>query len=104
MSAATLSPIRPTREAALRRLSEHLRGMAEAIAELALCGDAPGPHLVAGREPEQLLSIEEAAAALGSVGRRTVHRFARRHPEVVRHVGARVKYERGALLRATRKG
>ena len=90
------------REQALEGAAEALRRVADALHLLAVTGEqAPGPRLVAGREPEELLRIEQAAALL-QVDRSTVHRLARRFPRVIRRVGRVVRYERGELLRACR--
>lgn len=92
------------REAALRKISEGYRLLSEGHAELALCPE-PQPIVAApAPEGEVLLRPEDAARLFAAKSTRTVIRFAKRHPEVVRHAGRRVFYERGALLRAMRKG
>ena len=102
MSATPLTTAN-AREQALEGAAEALRRVADTLHLLAVTGEqGPGPRLVAGgREPEELLRIEEAAAIL-KVTRRTVHRLARRFPRVIRRVGRVVRYERGELLRACR--
>jgi len=99
MSATALTTAN-AREQALEGAAEALRRVADALHLLAVTEERHGPRLVAGgREPEELLRIEEAAALL-KVDRRTVHRLARRSPRVIRRVGRVVRYERGELLRA----
>lgn len=96
------SPAVTPRNRALDAVAESLRRVADALAELA-AEPAAGPRLVSTREPEQLLTLAEAAELL-KVSDRTVRRLVRRHPAAVRRVGRVVRYERGELFRAVRKG
>jgi hypothetical protein len=93
----------PAREQVLEAAAEGLRKVADLLHLLAATEERPGPRLVSGREPEELLRVGEAAAVL-KISRRSVTRLARRFPRVIRRVGRVVRYERGELLRACRQG
>jgi predicted DNA-binding transcriptional regulator AlpA len=108
VSASQLQPAPASRESAHRKIAEGHRLIAEGHAELAMLGPEggglSGPRLVSSaRDSEELLTIEQAAQLL-QVDRTTVHRLARRAPRVKRYVGRLIRYERGELLRACRRG
>lgn len=57
----------------------------------------------APRPPEVLLTTAQALELFPTSSRRSLEKLAKRCPEVARRIGARVWYERGALLRATKR-
>ena len=98
------------RAAAIEALADAVRKVSDALHLLAVAGEvtligAPGPRLVTGREPEVLLTMAEACALFPGRGSResSIFRLARQHPEIARRIGRRTWYERGALLRVTRR-
>jgi hypothetical protein len=97
------------RAIALDAVAEAVRKLADAIHLLAVTDEvtlvAPGPRLVTTREPEMLITLDEACALFPGKGsrKRSIQRLAREHPEITRRLGTRLWIERGALLRVTRR-
>jgi hypothetical protein len=95
-----------TRAQAIEDLSAALRAIAEAL-PLLLSAAEPEPEIglrgIPGGRRDEFLTTAQALELFGSCSRRTLERFARKHPEIARRVGSRVWYERGALLRVTRR-
>lgn len=101
----TASPITAAnaREQALEGAAEALRRVADALHLLAVTGEAPGPRLVSTtREPEVLLTVQEAADLL---------RCSTRHIERLvagescrRKAGRKLLIERAGLLALMRRG
>jgi len=110
VSASRLRPTRASRESAHHKRAQAYRLLAEAEEELALLGlesgGTSGPRLVSSaREPEELLTIDQAVALLnlGEKSKSTVHRLVRRHPEILRFIGRVRRYEKQTLLRVIRR-
>jgi hypothetical protein len=110
VSASQLRPAPASRESAHRKRAQAYRLLAEAEEELAVLGSeaggTSGPRLVSSlREPEELLTIDQAVALLqlGEKSKSTVHRLVRRHPEILRYVGRVRRYEKQTLLRVIRR-
>lgn len=95
------SPAGLTRSQVRAAALESIRRLIDLLMEDAPT-EAPGPRLVTAQE-DVLLTIDEAAALL-KVEKSTIHRLVKRYPRIKRYVGARIRYERGELLRATRRG
>jgi len=94
------------RAVAVEAAADALRKLADALHLLAVTDErapAAGPRLVTAREPEVLLTTAQALEMFPTSSRRSLEKLAKRCPEVARRIGARVWYERGALLRATRR-
>ena len=87
------------REEAYRKIAAGLQMQAEGYAALALLKDEPR----AVAPTEELLTVEEAAALLRFGEVSTVYRWLRDHPEAKRKAGSRLRVEKHALLRATRR-
>ncbi len=91
------------REQAFENMAGLLRTLADALHLLAVTGEAPGPRLVATtREPEVLLTIQEAADLL-RCSVRHVERLVAGKP-CRRKAGRKVLIERAGLLALTRRG
>jgi len=88
---------------ALEAVAEGLRRIADAVQALATQEPMPGPRLVTTtREPETLLSLDEAAKVL-RVSRATVERMTK-GKACRRRAGRRVLIERSGLLALTKRG
>jgi hypothetical protein len=96
------------RAAAIEAAVATLRALADALHLLAVTDErqpAAGPRLVSAREPEVLITLDEACALFPGKGsrRRSIQRLAKRHPEITRRLGTRLWIEKSALLRVTRR-
>ncbi len=101
----TTTPLPATnaREQALEGAAEALRHIADALHLLAVTGETPGPRLMAmTREPEVLLTVQEAADVL-RCSVRHVERLVAGKP-CRRKAGRKVLIERAGLLALTRRG
>jgi hypothetical protein len=101
----TIAQAKPTQ--ALEAAAEAVRRLADALDALALAHPVSiigaRPRLVPAPEEGRLLTLAQAADLFPGISKRTLQRLAKRCPEVVRRVGTRTWYERGALLRVTRR-
>jgi excisionase family DNA binding protein len=87
-------------EAARQQISEALRLLGDGITAAL---DAVGAAPLVAREAEEPLTVGEAAALL-RIHPSSVYRWIKKHPECRRRVGSELRIERGALLRATKRG
>ncbi len=99
----TTTPLTPAtaREHALEGAAEALRRVADALHLLAVV-EPPGPRLVTSREPEVLLTVQEAADLL-RCSVRHIERLVAGKP-CRRKAGRKVLIERAGLLGLTRRG